>query len=136
MTRRRGRLPALRLAACAAGAGLTFVTACTAPGAAAPHLTLQWTSPPIAGAEAEAQIQLNDAMAHPVTGARLRLEAFMAHPGMAPVLAGVDEEGGGRYRARVRFTMGGDWVVRLQGTRADGRPIDMQEEVRRVRPSP
>ena len=46
----------------------------------------------------------------------------------------VEEQGRGRYRARVSFTMAGDWVVRLQGTRADGRRIDVQEDVRRVRP--
>jgi hypothetical protein len=58
----------------------------------------------------------------------------MAHPGMAPVTAAVEEQGRGSYRARVRFTMAGDWVVRVQGTRPDGRPIDLQEDVRRVRP--
>jgi hypothetical protein len=81
-----------------------------------------------------AEIQLNEAMARPVTGARLRLEAFMTHPGMAPVTAIVDEQGSGRYRARVTFTMAGDWVVRLQGTRADGRAIVVQQDVRGVRP--
>jgi hypothetical protein len=29
--------------------------------------------------------------------------------------------------------MAGDWVVRLQGTRADGRRIEVQEDVRNVR---
>ena len=52
----------------------------------------------------------------------------------APVTAIVDEQGSGRYRARVTFTMAGDWVVRLQGTRADGRAIDLQQDVRSVRP--
>ena len=89
---------------------------------------------PAVGRESVAEIQLNEAMARPVTGARLRLEAFMTHAGMAPVLATVEEQGRGRYRARVTFTMAGDWVVRLQGTGADGRTIDLQEDVRSVRP--
>jgi hypothetical protein len=39
------------------------------------------------------------------------------------------------YRARVRFTMAGEWIVRVQGTAADGSPIDLQESVRDVRPA-
>jgi hypothetical protein len=74
-------------------------------------------------------------MARPVTGARLRVHAFMSHPGMAPLSAPVEEQGSGRYRARVTFTMAGDWVLRLQGTRADGRGIDVQESVRIQRPT-
>ena len=115
--------------------GLVLLAACAAPAAIPPHLTLHWTSAPAAGRDSIAEIQLNDAMARPVTGARLQLEAFMAHPGMAPVGAAVDEQGNGRYVARVRFTMAGDWVVRVQGSRADGGAIDVQENVRSVRPA-
>jgi len=132
---RRGGVGARRPLAYMAGSCLALLAACTAPqGAAAPHLTIGWAPMPAVDRESVAEIQLNEAMARPVTGAHLRLEAFMAHPGMAPVSADVEEQGSGRYRARVRFTMAGDWVVRLQGTRADGRRIDVQEEVRRVRP--
>jgi len=119
----------------AAAAGLMLLLAsCARSEETPPHLTIGWTPMPIAGRESVAEIQLNEAMARPVTGARLRLEAFMTHPGMAPLSAAVEEQGHGRYRARVRFTMAGDWVVRLQGTRADGRRIDVQDDVRRVRP--
>jgi YtkA-like protein len=132
---RRGGPAARRPLAYIAGSLLALVAACTAPdGAAAPHLTIHWTPDPAAGRDSVAEIQLNEAMARPVTGAHLQLEAFMAHPGMAPVTAAVEERGRGSYRARVRFTMAGDWVVRVQGTRPDGRPIDLQEDVRRVRP--
>ena len=89
---------------------------------------------PAAGRESVAEIRLIDAGDRPLDGARLRLEAFMTHPGMAPVASTVDEQGSGRYRARVTFTMAGDWVVRLQGTRSDGQRIDLQEDVRSVRP--
>ena len=116
-----------------ASLALVLLAACGRPTVVPPHLTLHWTPDPAAGRESVAEIQLNDAMARPVTGARLRLEAFMAHPGMAPVAAAVDEQGNGRYRARVRFTMGGDWVVRVVGTRADGGSIEVQEGVRGVR---
>jgi len=119
----------------AAAAGLMLLLAsCARSEETPPHLTIGWTPMPAVGRESVAEIQLNEAMARPVTGARLRLEAFMTHPGMAPLSAAVEEQGRGRYRARVRFTMAGDWVVRLQGTRADGRRIDVQDDVRRVRP--
>jgi hypothetical protein len=115
--------------------GLVLLAACAGPAVVPPHLTLHWTPEPAAGRDSVAEIQLNDAMARPVIGARLELEAFMTHPGMAPVAAAVDEQGNGRYRARVHFTMAGDWVVRVQGRRADGGAIDVQENVRSVRPS-
>jgi hypothetical protein len=133
VTRCRGRLPARAPVACAAGICLALTTACATSDTAPPHATFRWAPNPAAGAESVVDIQLNDAMARPVAGARLRLDAFMTHPGMAPVSAAVEEQGGGRYRARVRFTMGGDWVVRLQGERSDGRVIDLQEYVRSVR---
>ena len=132
---RRGGPAARRPLAYIAGSCLALLAACTTPdGAAPPHLTISWTPMPAVDRESVAEIQLNEAMARPLTGARLRLEAFMTHPGMAPVSAVVEEQGNGHYRARLRFTMAGDWVVRLQGTRADGRRIDVQEDVRRVRP--
>jgi len=133
--RDRGRLtrPPGRTAG-AAAACLLLLASCAPSEDTSPHITIGWMPMPAVGRESVAEIQLNEAMARPVTGARLRLEAFMTHPGMAPVAATVEEQGRGRYRARVRFTMAGDWVVRLQGTRADGRRIDVQEDVRRVRP--
>ena len=136
--RDRDRLTRSAAAACV----LLLAPACGHPGstaagdaAGAPHLTLHWTDGPVAGREAVGEIQLNDAMARPVTGARLRLDAFMAHPGMAPLTAAVEEQGSGRYRARVTFTMAGDWILRLQGARADGRRVDVQENVRIQRPA-
>ena len=133
--RNRARVTRLAAAACV----LLLASACGQPGPraggdAAPHLTLHWTPGPVAGRESIGDIQLHDAMARTVTGARLRVDAFMAHPGMAPVSATVEEQGGGRYRARVTFTMAGDWILRLQGARADGRGIDLQENVRIQRP--
>ena len=125
-----------RLTRPCAAACLLLLASCAKSGEGvegAPHLTIGWTPLPAVGRESVAEIQLNQAMARPLTGARLRLEAFMTHPGMAPVLAPVEEQGKGHYRARVTFTMAGDWVVRLQGTGADGRTIDVQEDVRGVR---
>jgi len=117
----------------AAAACLLLLASCARSEDTPPHLTIGWTPLPTVGRESVAEIQLNEAMARPLTGARLRLEAFMTHPGMAPVSAVVEEQGNGHYRARLRFTMAGDWVVRLQGTAADGRRVEVQQEVRSVR---
>ena len=132
--RDRHRLTRPAGAAAAVAAACLLLASCARHETVAPHLTIGWTPVPAVGRESVAEIQLNEAMARPVTGARLQLEAFMTHPGMAPVSAAVEEQGNGHYRARVSFTMAGDWVVRLQGTRADGRRIEVQEDVRRVRP--
>ena len=134
--RDRDRLtrPPGRTAGAAAAYLLMLLASCAPSEDTSPHVTIGWTPVPAVGRESVAEIQLNEAMARPVTGARLQLEAFMTHPGMAPVSAAVEEQGNGHYRARVSFTMAGDWVVRLQGTRTDGRRIDVQEDVRRVRP--
>jgi hypothetical protein len=134
LTRPGGRPSARRVIVCAAVAGL-LLAACARPDQAAPRLTIDWKPAPAVGRESVAEIHLIDAGDQPLDGARLRLEAFMSHPGMAPVGSTVDEQGRGRYRARLTFTMAGDWVVRLQGTRPDGRRLDLQEDVRRVRPA-
>jgi hypothetical protein len=112
-----------------------LLPACASPPATGPRLAIQWVPSPAAGLESVADIRLTDAD-RPLSIARLRVNAFMTHPGMAPVEAVVEEQGGGRYRARVRFTMAGDWVLRVQGTTPDGRAIDLRQDVRSVRPVP
>ena len=55
------------------------------------------------------------AIRNPSTGARLRLEGLMSHPGMAPVVAEVVERGDGAYDAPLQFTMAGDWILFVTG---------------------
>jgi hypothetical protein len=119
----------------AAAAGLLLLAACARSAEPAPRLTIDWTPAPAVGRESVAEIRLTDAADDPLAGAQLRLDAFMPHPGMVPVTGlAVEEQGSGRYRARVTFTMAGDWIVRVQGARPDGRAIDLQQDVRGVRP--
>ncbi len=42
----------------------------------------------------------------------MRVEAFMTHPGMAPVLETAAATRDGVYSVRLRFTMAGEWVLR------------------------
>jgi hypothetical protein len=68
-------------------------------------------------------IVVRDAAGHPIAGARLRLEAHMAHPGMAPVLAELTEGNPGVYGARVTLSMAGAWTLVADGTLPDGRRL-------------
>ena len=111
------------------------LAACASEPATGSRVAIRWRPAPAAGVESVADIQLLDAAGLSLPRARLRVTAFMTHPGMAPVEAAVDEQAPGMYRARVRFTMAGEWIVRVQGTAADGSPIDLQESVRDVRPA-
>ncbi len=58
----------------------------------------------------------------------------MAHPGMAPVFSDAHETSPGSYEAHVNFSMGGDWVLLLHVTLADGRKFDKQVDVKGVEP--
>ena len=71
----------------------------------------------------------------PVTGAHLRLEGLMSHPGMAPVSAAVVERGTGEYEAPLQFTMAGDWILIVTGELPDGMPFKKQIEISGVRPA-
>ena len=76
-------------------------------------MIVEWTITPrlpVAGAETLAEVTLRDSAHRPVRGARLQIEAYMAHPGMAPVMATAAERGDGIYQIRLQFTMGGKWI--------------------------
>jgi hypothetical protein len=70
----------------------------------------------------------------PVSGARIQVEATMAHPGMRPVFNEAHEAAFGKYETSVEFIMAGDWVVLLHITLADGRKLERQFDVKGVRP--
>jgi hypothetical protein len=85
-------------------------------------------SPPKVG-PAQLMLEVADADGKAVEGATLRLEGNMAHAGMKPVFAEAKEEKPGRYRAELRFTMGGDWFVLVEGKLADGRAFRKKIDV-------
>ena len=99
---------------------------------------MNWTldpSPPVVGEAITAHVTLRDAGQAPVTGARLRLEGMMSHPGMAPVIAAVVERGDGNYDAALRFSMAGDWILLLTGELPGGEPFEKEIEINGVRPA-
>ena len=101
-------------------------------------ISVSWTldpSPPLAGTPTVVRLTLRDRDQKPVTGARLRLEGLMSHPGMAPVTAAVTERGNGEYEAPLQFTMAGDWILLVTGELPGGGQIKNQIEINGVRPA-
>ena len=89
--------------------------------------------PPRVG-PATVSIGLANARNAPVAGAHLKLEAYMNHPGMAPIFGDVTETSQGRYDGRLNFTMAGDWTIVVRGVLADGVRIEKEVKVPDVRP--
>jgi hypothetical protein len=120
--RRVARLLAILGAVCA-------VVACRPT----PVFDLSWIVEPRAdatGADAPVTVVIRRGTnGEPVTGARLTLEAHMSHPGMAPVVSDVAEVSTGRYQARLRLTMTGDWTLILSGTLADGQRVTWEHRI-------
>ena len=112
--------------------------ACDRQPDTAPGVSLTWDlepAPPVAGVAGVARLTLRDARGRPVTGARLRLEGHMSHPGMSPVLSAVSERGSGTYEVPIEFTMAGDWILVVTGDLPGIGRITRQIEVVGVRPA-
>ncbi len=69
-------------------------------------------------------ITLKDSNGNPINDATLRIRGDMIHAGMTPVLV-EDVTGGqnGIYTIPFTWTMGGDWIVTVEGILADGRSV-------------
>lgn len=79
-------------------------------------------------------LSLADQRHAPLTGAHLKLEGDMSHPGMAPAFGDVTETRPGRYEGSLMFSMAGDWVIVVRGTLADGERIEREVSIPGVRP--
>jgi len=131
----RGHRPRAAVAyVCACSVAASLAAGCSAPSAATPHLAVDWTPRPAVGIDSLADLRVTGGDRQPILGVRLQVDAFMSHPGMAPVAADVQEQGNGVYRARLRFTMAGDWVMRVHGVLPDGRAFELLDDVGDVRP--
>jgi hypothetical protein len=101
-------------------------------------ISVTWTlepSPPVVGEPLTALLTLRDRDQKAITGARLRLEGVMSHPGMAPVTAAVIERGDGVYETALRFSMAGDWILIVTGDLPGGGQLKKQIEIAGVRPA-
>ena len=102
----------------------------------ATNVAVTWTidpTPPVTEAATVVRVTLLHRNGQPVTAARLRLEAHMSHPGMAPVTSDLIERSNGDYEARLDLRMAGDWVFVVTGELADGRRLTREMKVPAVR---
>jgi YtkA-like len=119
---------------------LLVLSACSLTGAChrpaqARNLTFEWSLSPARAVVGPAVLELRvlDAARRPVHGARLRVEAQMSHPGMAPVVAGATEGADGTYSANLQFTMAGDWILLVAGSLSNGETVQYRIDVPGVR---
>jgi len=80
-------------------------------------------------------LKLSDASGKPVTGANSAIETDRSNAGMSPGVAEAKEGGAGRYKAPLEFQMEGDWGILLHVTLPDGKKLERQIDVRRIRPN-
>src|SRR6185295_15650151 len=69
-------------------------------------------------------LKLAYASGRALSGALITLEGNMSHPGMGPSFGKANEVAPGKYQAPLEFTMGGDWIVLVHLTLADGQKVE------------
>lgn len=69
---------------------------------------------------AELTITLKDKKGTPINGATVRVKGDMTHAGMQPVLGDAVGDGQGNYATPFEWSMGGDWILTVDITLADG----------------
>jgi hypothetical protein len=124
----RNLVPAL---ACAV---LLPMTSCRQPAAPDSELIVksEISPSPAHVGPATITVQLSDPSMKPVTGASIGIEADMSHAGMAPAFSKSKEDGSGRYRGDIVFSMAGDWAILLHIALANGTKIERQIDVKGV----
>ena len=103
--------------------------------AQARDLTFEWTltPAPVSVGSARLQLRVLDAARQPVRGAQLKIETQMSHPGMAPLVVIATERGDGLYEAELQFSMGGDWILVVEGSLSNGARVHHRIDVPNVR---
>lgn len=71
-------------------------------------------------------VTLTDSEGNPVNDATLEVKGDMSHAGMQPVLAEASSGEAGVYSVPFEWTMGGDWIVTVDATLADGTTVSEQ----------
>lgn len=145
---RKSTIAAARLAAILTAATLTAAIVMTTPacrsrapraesGAGAP-IDLSWSLDRRVVGRATLTVTLRDASGTPVSGATVRVEGHMTHPGMTPIqaTAAASDREPGAYHADIAFTMAGDWALLITATLPDGRRVDRRIDVAHVQPAP
>lgn len=111
------------------------ITGCQSSGDAKPNITLNWEikpSPPRVG-KTTLNLTLRDSTDKLITGADVKLEGNMSHPGMKPVIANAEEVEPGQYSAEINFTMAGDWFIIVTTSLGDSSEVEKQIKIPGVR---
>ena len=105
-----------------------FLAGCNRRASTSSNVALSWvvTPEPRRVGRNEITLNLRDAFSKPLTGARIRLEADMAHAGMAPVFDAAKETAPGKYEGALNLNMPGDWVVEVDLTLPDGGKLERE----------
>lgn len=77
-------------------------------------------TPDTTSGDAVAVVMLTDSNGQPISDATVSLRGDMTHAGMTPVLREAGAGVAGRYELAYEWTMGGDWLVEVTVTLADG----------------
>jgi hypothetical protein len=127
------RLAAARVIAMLA-AGLA-IASCSGRATSATSLSVTLTPSSPAVGPATLTVTLRNSAGSMVTGAKVRLEGHMSHPGMTPVFADATERTPGVYVVPFTFTMPGDWVLIVSAALSDGGRVEQRVDVANVTPS-
>lgn len=116
--------------------GILALMACGPRGEQADALdvTIVSISPdPAVVGDAEITLHVRDAAGDPVSDATILVEGTMTHAGMEPVIVATEARGNGTYVSEgFRFTMGGDWVIIVRATFANGRTAERHIDLKGV----
>lgn len=111
------------------------LTGCRSSGDAKPDITLNLDikpSPPRVG-KATLNLTMRDSIDKLITGADVKLEGNMSHPGMKPVITKAQEVEPGQYSAEMNFAMAGDWFVIVTTSLDDSTKVEKQIKIPGVR---
>ena len=88
---------------------------------------------PAAVGDAVITLQVRDIAGNPVSDATILVKGTMTHAGMQPVIVGTEARGAGKYVTEgFRFTMGGDWVIIVRATFANGATAERRIDLKGV----
>lgn len=88
---------------------------------------------PAAVGDAEITLHVRDKAGNPVADATILVEGTMTHAGMQPVIVATEARGEGTYVTEgFKFTMGGDWVIIVRATFANGRTAEQRIDLKVV----
>ncbi|MBE2182756.1 MAG: FixH family protein [Anaerolineae bacterium] len=86
------------------------------------YLTIETAgfSGPLPPGETALQVTVRDGAGLVVEGASVQARGDMTHPGMTPIFGIGVETAPGVYRVPLDLNMGGDWVITIDATSANG----------------